>query len=269
MQSRVEAVVESLSPLRGRNISLPMTYLEAMNALQQRGFDALKVAGSTQIHSLRTALDCAAALTETSRSFVPPNVSEVAALVTTFTFQILEQQVSYAKQITDTLAGPARTPPPVLAAPAVAVLPMLVAAEIPPALVAAEIPPALVAAEIPPALVAAEIPPALVAAEIPPALVAAEIPPAIVYTSAPAVVEEAPPTIADAAGPQPAPEAALEAQVDPQPTVPSVSGEVSVTTAPTAFSQNLKAKNIPNSSARANAKPPKAQRHPKRGPGSK
>ena len=82
---------------------MSITYLDAISQIQRRGIEALKAAQSTQLASLRASRDIALAASRTAPLGVSPFVSAISELTTSFTFALLEQQVAYAKKITDSL----------------------------------------------------------------------------------------------------------------------------------------------------------------------
>jgi hypothetical protein len=88
-----------------------MTYAEAISELQNRSVDALKVAQSTQIASLRATRDLAAALVVPPLALfaAPPLISAITDLTRSFAFRVLDLQLAYVKGVTDTLSAPART----------------------------------------------------------------------------------------------------------------------------------------------------------------
>jgi hypothetical protein len=88
-----------------------MTYVEAISELQNRSVDALKVAQSTQIASLRATRDLAAALVVPPLALfaAPPLISAITDLTRSFAFRVLDLQLAYIKGVTDTLSAPART----------------------------------------------------------------------------------------------------------------------------------------------------------------
>jgi hypothetical protein len=88
-----------------------MTYVEAISELQNRSVDALKVAQSTQIASLRATRDLAAALVVPPLALfaAPPLISAITDLTRSFAFRVLDLQLAYVKGVTDTLSAPTRT----------------------------------------------------------------------------------------------------------------------------------------------------------------
>ena len=87
-----------------------MTYVEAISELQNRSVDALKVAQSTQIASLRATRDLAAALVAPPLALfaAPPLISAITDLTRSFAFRVLDLQLAYVKGVTDTLSAPVR-----------------------------------------------------------------------------------------------------------------------------------------------------------------
>src|SRR5450631_3062154 len=87
-----------------------MTYVEAISELQNRSVDALKVAQSTQIASLRATRDLAAALVVPPLALfaAPPLISAITDLTRSFAFRVLDLQLAYVKGVTDTLSAPVR-----------------------------------------------------------------------------------------------------------------------------------------------------------------
>ena len=100
-----------------------MTYFEAISALQQRGLDTIKVTQSTQVASLRAARELTAVLAASPMPEAPKLLRAMNELTTSFTFQMLEAQVVYAKQLADMLAEPAKEADVI--APAIASVPVV------------------------------------------------------------------------------------------------------------------------------------------------
>lgn len=95
-----------------------MTYAQALAELQQRGIDALTVAANAQLASIQVTRDVTLALTAPSP--IAAMFGSMTAATSAFSFALLEQQLAYAKSVSDTLAGrPIAVPAPLRAEPVV------------------------------------------------------------------------------------------------------------------------------------------------------
>jgi hypothetical protein len=86
---------------------LPSTYVDTLTRLQQRSFDALKVTQAAQLASLAAARELSATLATSQPPFFAAGsaFATMTELTTSFTFALLEQQVAYAKSLTDAFAA--------------------------------------------------------------------------------------------------------------------------------------------------------------------
>jgi hypothetical protein len=88
-----------------------MTYVDALSKLQERSVDAIKVAQSAHVASLETARAMAeTVVNQSSPAFTGAGVlGEMAKLTASFTLAVLEQQVFYAKSLSQLLGSVAKT----------------------------------------------------------------------------------------------------------------------------------------------------------------
>jgi hypothetical protein len=247
---------------------LSTTYAQAINTLQQRGFDMLKVAQTTQVASLRATRELAQAFAAPERSglfAVPPMVRAMTDLATAFTFALLEQQVAYTTKLAETLAEKSipATPAPPQAAP-------LASAPAPLEQIAVATPPLeTVAVDAEPEAYPALAP---ISDAVDRAVPIEVLPPA---AEAESVLPASEPDVAQVTATPPTPKAAAISQESAPPSLPpSWNEEVFSKTLP-APQRQAPASGLPTTSANAARKLPKApsvsNNHPKqkRGPGAK
>jgi hypothetical protein len=82
-----------------------MTYAQALAEVAQRGIDALKVATNAQLASLEITRDIARTLSTPAP--IAATCGSMTTATTAFAFALLEQQLAYAKNVSESLA---RTP---------------------------------------------------------------------------------------------------------------------------------------------------------------